>query len=95
MRKSVLAVFIALQIGDFLTTLWVTHHKGGYEANVLMAHLFAVTGLAMGLFLVKAGACWIGSRLHGFRLYAATGVYGFVVAWNLFVMALQAIQVNA
>lgn len=92
MRNKALATFVALQMLDLLSTLWVLHHQGGYEMNPVVRALFPWLGAAAGCFLVKAGACLVGTRLHGRRLYAATGVYGVVVVWNLLVIVVQVLQ---
>ena len=48
-----LAVFIALQIGDAWTTMKALNKKKGVEANPILAWLFDKVGLVTGLVFVK------------------------------------------
>jgi len=51
-----LAIFIALQIGDFYTTYVILKTNKGYEANPILAWIFNKIGYVAGLAIVK-GLC--------------------------------------
>ncbi len=90
---SSLLLFVTLQIGDLLTTLFFLRHGVG-EANPLVrAALGSFTHPAIPLILVKAGGCalaLVACRAgRGRALRTANLVFLFCVAWNLLAVALS------
>ena len=77
--------FVLIQALDAATTL-IGLRLGGYEANGVLAGLFAVTGPAAGLCIAKAFglilALLVYLRGHR-RVYRdCCVIFGAVVAWN-------------
>jgi hypothetical protein len=80
-------VWIALQLGDLLTTL-CCFRLGGYEANPIVRGVFPMLGPIGGVCLAKLFAAGIVLRLRSsWILYAGVGVASLVVAWNTLVIA--------
>jgi hypothetical protein len=81
-----LAIFIALQAGDFYTTYVILKTGKGYEANPILAWIFGKIGSTAGLAIVK-GLCVIvgvyaAQFWNGFYILApAIALYIWVV-WN-------------
>jgi hypothetical protein len=67
-----LAIFIALQIGDFYTTYSILKAGKGYEANPVLAWVFSKIGYTTGLAIVKGLAVAVG-------IYAAQFWNGYYV----------------
>lgn len=87
-RSKIIALFLALQLADLLSTLWVLH-LGGYEANPLVHSLFPKFGPIATLLLVKTAVCAVVFRLQRrVPLYAVTAAYSLVVAWNALVIGI-------
>jgi hypothetical protein len=81
-------VWVLLQLGDLLSTLYV-FHIGGYEANPLVARLLPLIGPVGGIFAMKAIGCAIvvpirSKRMLKVGLVIASGI----LAWNLLVIGL-------
>ena len=55
-----LAIFIALQIGDFYTTYTILKNRTGREANPILAWVFDKIGYVAGLALFKGLAVAVG-----------------------------------
>ena len=85
-----LAVFIALQIGDAWTTISIINSKKGHEGNPIMAWLFAKIGMYTGFVVAKSATI----LAVGFIVYTAPELaatlalvvfnllYGYVVYQN-------------
>ena len=89
---ATLLVFVALQLGDFATTLWFLQHGVG-EANPLVTALIRVSGQpALALLLLKAAACamavyaWRSRRTRLLR--GANLFFALCVGWNLLAIAI-------
>jgi hypothetical protein len=67
-----LAIFIALQIGDFYTTYTILKTGKGYEANPILAWIFNKIGSTIGLVIVKGLCIVVG-------VYAAQFWNGFYI----------------
>ena len=67
-----LAIFIALQAGDFYTTYSIIKNGKGREANPILAWVFDRIGYVVGLAIFKGLAVVIG-------IYAATFWNGFYI----------------
>ena len=81
-----LAVFIALQAGDFYTTYTILKTGKGYEANPILRWVFDKIGYTIGLIIVKGLAIALGIYAaqfwNGFYiLVPAIALYTWVV-WN-------------
>jgi hypothetical protein len=86
-----LLVFIALQLGDALTTLLCLRNGIG-EANPLIRFIFGLTSSpALSLFAVKAAGCvpaWLAWRSRRRRLLTRVNYFfAACIAWNLLVVA--------
>lgn len=67
-----LAIFIALQCGDFYTTYTILKTGKGYEANPILRWVFDKIGYVTGLAIFKGLAVIIG-------VYAASFWNGFYI----------------
>jgi hypothetical protein len=81
-----LAIFIALQAGDFYTTYNILKTGKGYEANPALAWVFSKIGYVTGLTIVKGMAVAVGIYAaqfwNGYYVLAPmTALYTWVV-WN-------------
>ena len=82
-----LAIFIALQAGDFYTTYNILKTGKGYEANPALAWVFSKIGYVTGLTIVKALAIAVGVYAaqfwNGYYVLAPmTALYAWVVYNN-------------
>jgi len=73
-------IFAGLQLCDLSTTYWIIRH-GGYEANLLMAHLMVLCGVLGALLLTKAGVVLLASRMRKL-LPLANVIYLGICLWN-------------
>jgi hypothetical protein len=81
-----LAVFIALQVGDFYTTYTILKKGTGREANPILAWVFDKIGYVVGLAIFKGLAIAVGVYAAQFWngyyvLIPAVALYTWVV-WN-------------
>jgi hypothetical protein len=67
-----LAIFIALQAGDFYTTYTILKNRKGYEANPILRWVFDKIGYVAGLAIFKGLAVAVG-------VYAAQFWNGYYV----------------
>jgi len=88
-NSILLAIFIALQYGDFYTTYTVIKSGKGSEGNPVLSWLFGKIGYPFGLVLVKgimiAGAVYL-TNLPEVLLGGIDLVYVWVVYNNIKVM---------
>jgi len=73
-------IFAGLQLCDLSTTYWIIRH-GGYEANLLIAHLMVLCGVLGALLLTKAGVVLLASRMRKL-LPLANVIYLGICLWN-------------
>ena len=83
-----LAIFIALQAGDFYTTYTILKTGKGYEANPILRWVFDKIGYVTGLTIVKGLAIAVGVYAaqfwNGYYVLAPmVALYTWVV-WNNF-----------
>jgi hypothetical protein len=83
-----LAIFIALQAGDFYTTYTILKTGKGYEANPILAWIFNKIGYTAGLAIFKGMAIIVGVYAaqfwNGYYVLAPmVALYSWVV-WNNF-----------
>ena len=95
--KKTQLIFVLLQFGDVITTL-TAFRMGGFEQNTLVSHLMIVgslQGLLLSkvLILVVAAAAGIGRRYRVLRW--GNIAYSGVVLWNLFIIAMLALERRA
>jgi len=78
-----LAIFIALQCGDFYTTYTIIKSGKGHEANPILATLMAKLDMAGVLAFFKLGAILIAVMLvdYWYILAGLDALYVWVV-WN-------------
>ena len=81
-----LAIFIALQCGDFYTTYTILKTGKGYEANPILRWVFNKIGYVTGLAIFKCLAVAVGIYAAQFWngyyvLIPAVALYTWVV-WN-------------
>ena len=83
-----LAIFIALQCGDFYTTYTIIKTGKGYEANPILATLMAKLDMAGVLAFFKLGAILIAVMLvdYWYALAVLDVLYIWVVYNNYKVM---------
>ena len=79
-----LAIFIALQAGDFYTTYTILKTGKGHEANPLLAWVFDRIGYVLGLVLFKGLCIVIGFMLlpYWYALAFLDALYVWVVYNN-------------
>jgi hypothetical protein len=82
-----LAIFIALQAGDFYTTYNILKTGKGYEANPALAWVFSKIGYVTGLAIFKGLAIAVGVYAAQFWngyyvLIPAVALYAWVVYNN-------------
>jgi hypothetical protein len=82
-----LAVFIALQAGDFYTTYTILKNGKGYEANPILRWVFDRIGYVTGLTIFKGLAIAVGVYAAQFWngyyvLVPAVALYAWVVYNN-------------
>jgi len=73
-------IFAGLQLCDLSTTYWIIRH-GGYEANLLIAHIMVLCGVLGALLLTKAGVVLLASRMRKL-LPLANVIYLGICLWN-------------
>jgi hypothetical protein len=81
-----LAIFIALQAGDFYTTYNILKTGKGYEANPILKWVFSKIGYVTGLAIVKGLAIALGIYAaqfwNGFYILVPCIVLYAWVVWN-------------
>lgn len=81
----ILALFIALQLGDFYTTCRVLR-AGGIELNPLLVFLFGRIGVIPALVLYKGGCIAIGIWMYAHSqvevMVLLSALYSWVVYHN-------------
>lgn len=84
MSWALLALFLALQLADAITTAIVLR-SGGRELNPAMAWLMRATGVraALAIKVLVVGAAGVGAALHApAMLIVLCTAYSFVVIHN-------------
>lgn len=89
---------VVLNLVDVLLTKAVLHH-GGVEANPVMASLMDGFAAPLGLKMVIAGTAGIllllcppEAKLGERAVTAVVALYSAIVAWNVVILALQALR---
>ena len=86
--KSAFLLFLALQVGDFLTTV-AALRLGAAESNPVLIHLMTGSPLT-GLFLAKLFALAIGAVCVLAKKYRAIRIsnvaFSGIVAWNMAIL---------
>jgi hypothetical protein len=77
-----LAIFIALQCGDFYTTYTVIKTGKGHEANPIIATLIQKLNLLFGLLFFKVGAIIIGILLTPY--WYALAILDILYVWVIY-----------
>jgi hypothetical protein len=83
---TLLAIFIALQAGDFYTTYTIIKTGKGHEANPILAWVFDRIGFTAGLAIFKGLAVVIGIALvqywNSFYFFIPCIALYIWVVWN-------------
>ena len=77
-----LAIFIALQAGDFYTTYTIIKTGKGHEANPILAWIFSKIGYSTGLAIVKGTAIVIGFLL--LQYWYALAILDILYVWVVY-----------
>jgi len=87
MNDALLAILIALQVADFVTTYLALRRPGNREANPIVAKVIDALGLVPGLLVVKGSVVALlvvaAPYLSGFVLVPLLAMYVWVVINNI------------